>query len=122
MLEKMPLFCYIECMKIKLVFYKTETKKVPYRDWADDLDNKTRAIISSRIDRLEDGNFGDCKPIKGHHGIYELVINYGPGYRVYYGKEGSVIVILLLGGEKKSQVRDIEKAYRYWINYTEEES
>lgn len=107
-------------MKIKLVFYKTETKKVPYRDWSDGLDSVTRAIVSARIDRLVDGNFGDCKPIKGHRVIYELVINYGPGYRVYYGKEGSVIVILLLGGEKKSQARDIEKAYRYWVNYTEE--
>jgi len=107
-------------MKIKVVFYKTKTKKVPFREWAADLDNKTRAIVSTRIDRLEDSNFGDCKSIKGHHGIYELVINYGPGYRVYYGKQGALVVILLLGGEKKTQTRDIEKAYRYWIEYTEE--
>lgn len=107
---------------IKLVFYKTETKKEPFNDWASDLDYKTKSIVLERLTRIETGNFGDCKPIKGYRGIYELVINFGPGYRIYYGKQGSVIVVLLLGGEKKSQKRDIEKAYRYWIHYTEEES
>lgn len=113
--------CYTVSMsKIKVVFYKTATKKVPYKEWADSLDSTTRAKISARVDRLEDGNFGEYKPLKGHHGIYELIIDYGPGYRIYYGKQGAVIVILLLGGEKKSQTRDIEKAYRYWISHTEE--
>jgi putative addiction module killer protein len=109
-------------MKIKIIFYKTETEKVPYKEWANDLDPVTKAKISARVDRLEDGYFGKCKPLKGYHGIHELVIDYGPGYRIYYGKQGSVIVILLLGGEKKTQTRDIEKAYRYWIDHTEEES
>jgi putative addiction module killer protein len=110
-------------MKIlDIVVYKTETKKEPFNDWLDDLDEKTQSIISNRLGRIQRGNFGDCKPIKGYHGIYEIVINHGPGYRIYYGKQGSVIVILLVGGEKKSQTRDIEKAYRYWIHYTEEKS
>jgi putative addiction module killer protein len=106
--------------KIKVVFYETKTKKAPYKEWAASLETTTRAKISARVDRLEDGNFGKHKPLKGHHGISELIIDYGPGYRIYYGKQGAVIVILLLGGEKKSQTRDIEKAYRYWIDHTEE--
>jgi putative addiction module killer protein len=107
---------------IKIVFYRTESKKEPFNEWLDDLDKKAQSIVLDRITRVTCGNFGDCKPLKGHKGIYELVINYGPGYRVYYGKDGSVIVILLLGGEKKSQERDIEKAYRYWNHYKEEKS
>jgi putative addiction module killer protein len=109
-------------MKIKVVFYKTEAGKVPYLEWVNDLDNTTSAKISARVDRVEDGYFGKHKPLEGHHGIHELIIDYGPGYRVYYGKQGAFIVILLVGGEKKSQKRDIEKAYRYWINHTEEKN
>lgn len=105
---------------LKIIVYKTETSKEPFNDWFDELDEKTQYIISRRLTRIEAGLFGDCKPIKGYRGIYELVIDYGPGYRIYYGKQGSVIIILLIGGEKKSQARDIEKAHRYWIEYTEE--
>jgi putative addiction module killer protein len=87
--------CYTSGMNIiKLVFYKTETKKEPFSDWASDLDYKTKSIVLERLTRIQTGNFGDCKPIKGYRGIYELVINYGPGYRIYYGKQGSVIVDL----------------------------
>lgn len=63
------------------------------------------------------GNFGDAKMIKGGEGIWELRIDYGPGYRVYFGKQGATIVILLTGGDKKSQNRDIAKAKRYWLDY-----
>lgn len=73
-----------------------------------------------RLRRIKRGNFGNCKPLRGYNGIYELVIDLGPGYRIYYGKQGSTVVILLMGGDKGSQERDIEKAYRYWIHHTEE--
>jgi putative addiction module killer protein len=107
---------------VKIVFYRTESNKEPFKEWFGDLDKKTRWIVSERITRIESGNFGSCKPLKGYAGIYEIVIDYGPGYRIYYGKEGSLIVILLLGGEKKSQTRDIEKACRYWTHYREEKT
>lgn len=102
---------------VKVIVYNTDTQKEPFVDWFDNLDVKTKAIVSERIARLRGGNFGICKPLKGYAGVYEMVIDYGPGYRVYYGKKGNIVVILLTGGQKKSQTRDIEKAYRYWIDY-----
>ena len=63
------------------------------------------------------GNFGDAKQLKGKNGIWELRIDYGPGYRVYFGKKGTTIVIILAGGSKKSQDRDIAKADKYWLDY-----
>ncbi len=63
------------------------------------------------------GNFGDAKRIKGGEGVLELRISYGPGYRIYFGKDGSTVVVLLIGGDKGSQNRDIAKAKRYWLDY-----
>jgi putative addiction module killer protein len=65
------------------------------------------------------GNFGDCKLIKGGEGVSELRIDYGPGYRIYFGKDKATIVALLIGGNKGSQTRDIAKAKRYWLDYKE---
>lgn len=104
---------------IKIIIYTTRTKKEPYSDWENELDNVARSIIISRLDRIRLGNFGDAKVIKGGEGIWELRIDFGPGYRIYFGKEKEVVVILLTGGEKKSQDRDIQKAKRYWQDYKE---
>lgn len=100
---------------IKIVIYSTSTGKEPFSEWEDDLDAKTQAIVKNRLDRLKLGNFGDVKPIKGATGIWELRIDYGPGYRIYFGKKESTVVLLLIGGEKKSQDRDIAKAKKYWL-------
>lgn len=72
-----------------------------------------------RINRLRMGNFGDCKPIKGITRLYELRIHFGPGYRLYFGKAKDKLVIILCGGDKGSQARDIEKAKEYWLYYRE---
>lgn len=71
-------------------------------------DRKARARIQARIDRIELGNFGDVQPVGG--GISELRIFHGPGYRVYFTKHSSMIVVLLVGGDKSSQDKDIERA------------
>ena len=79
-------------------------------DWLLGLrDRKARSKIAIRIDRLQDGNFGDAKFFDGNG---ELRINYGPGYRVYFVKRGDILVILLCGGEKSSQTRDIARAQK----------
>ena len=75
----------------------------------------TRAKILTRLDRLRFGNFGDCKTISD--GIAELRIHYGPGIRVYYSKIGSKIVLLLCGGDKSTQRKDINKAKEYLKEY-----
>lgn len=100
---------------IKIIIYSTDTGKEPYSDWEDGFDKKTNSIVKNRLDRLKLGNFGDVKPIKGAEGLWEIRIDYGPGYRIYFGKKGATIVLLLTGGEKKSQDRDIAKAKRYWL-------
>jgi putative addiction module killer protein len=80
-----------------------------YADWFDSLrDRKARARIDVRIRRLSLGNPGDVRPIGS--GVSELRIDYGPGYRVYFVQRGPMLVILLAGGDKRTQERDIKKA------------
>ena len=93
--------------------YVTPDEREPYEEWVNSYRNrKTRAIIRERINRLHLGNFGDYKRLTAD--LYELRIHYGPGYRVYFGMVDRVIVILLCGGSKKTQRRDIQKAKEYW--------
>ena len=73
-------------------------------------DRRAKARIQARIDRAEDGNFGDHKPIA--EGVSEMRIHCGPGYRVYFKQKGSEIVILLAGGDKSTQVADVKAALR----------
>ncbi len=100
---------------IKIVIYTTKTGKEPYSDWQNRLDTKIQAIVISRLDRISFGNFGKIKTIKGAKDIWEIILDIGPGYRIYYGKKGATVLLLLVGGEKKTQERDIEKAKRYWL-------
>ena len=104
---------------IKVVNYVTTVGKEPFTDWLHDLDVSTRAVIRTKIARVRLGNYGDCKPVKGGAGIWELRIFYGPGYRVYFGRIGKELVLFLLGGDKGSQNRDIVKAKKYWLSYKE---
>lgn len=88
-------------------FKQTET----FRKWRTRLrDERARALIASRLDRLAFGNPGDVKPVG--QGISELRIDYGPGYRVYFLRRGSEIIILLCGGDKSTQAADIKTAER----------
>ena len=78
----------------------------------------TAARIDKYLRRMEQGNFGDSKPVGG--GVQELRIDYGPGYRVYYGRDGGRLVILLAGGSKRSQEKDITEAKSRWSKYKKE--
>lgn len=102
---------------IKTIIYKTHIGKEPFTLWLKDLDAKVRSIVLTRLRRVSLSNFGDCKQLKNASGIWELRIDYGAGYRIYFGKEGDSIIVLLLGGDKGSQVRDIAKAKQYWLSY-----
>jgi len=106
---------------ITTIVYKTDTNKEPFTEWFLDLDTGTRAIVSARLKRLKLGNFGNCKPLKNASGVCELVIDYGPGYRIFFGKDTNVIVVLLFGGDKGSQDKDIARAKKYWLDYKESE-
>lgn len=96
--------------------YLTKDGIAPYDEWLDAFqDAPTRGIIRARLNRVRLGNFGDCTSIGD--GVFEFRIDYGPGFRVYFGQEGRNLVILLCGGNKSSQRRDIENAKKYWADY-----
>jgi putative addiction module killer protein len=81
-----------------------------YKKWFHSLnDKRAKARIDVRIKRVSLGNFGDVQPVG--NGVSELKINYGAGYRVYFVKQGNLIVILLCGGDKSTQSKDIQKAH-----------
>ncbi len=107
-------------MEIEIEIYETSSGKRPFVIWFEDLNEiHTRAKILTRLDRLKLGNFGDCKSID--EGVSELRIHYGPGFRIYYSKVGNKIILLLCGGDKGSQVKDIKKAKEYLRDYRSRE-
>ena len=96
--------------------YVTENGRSPFREWLVSLkDSKVRNGIVARLLRLADGARGDWKSIGS--GLFELRVHAGPGFRIYCGQEGNRLVIVLAGGDKGSQKRDIEKAHEYWTDY-----
>lgn len=103
--------------KIDIEIYELENGKSPYLQWESKLSRSVEAIIDARLTRIQMGNFGDCKSIQGAKGMYELRIHVSPGYRVYFGKESNKVILLLLGGMKANQKKDIQKAYEYWQDY-----
>ena len=93
----------------------------PYIDWVNScLDWKTRSRIEQRLRRIEQGNLGDYKSLE--QGVFEFRFDFGPGYRVYFGKENEKIIILLIGGDKSTQKRDIALAKAYWQEYKEQKN
>ena len=103
-------------MKQTIVIYEHKKGRSLFLEWLLGLrDIRARAIIRARINRLELGNFGDCKSVGG--GVLELRIAFGPGYRVYLGRDGNTIVMLLCGGDKSSQSKDVSNAKILWKEY-----
>ena len=98
--------------------YLTASGRDVFGEWLSKMkDVRTRAKIVARIDRLSLGNFGDCKSLRG--GLFELRIDWGPGYRVYYALVGRAYVLLLCGGDKRKQSSDIKRALEYLNDYRE---
>jgi putative addiction module killer protein len=98
--------------------YIDERGRSPFRDWLNDLDRATKERIQARILRFETGNLGDHKEVGG--GVWEARIDHGPGYRVYFGKQGRDLILLLLGGDKSSQRNDIRRAKEFWASCIKE--
>ncbi|MYG41309.1 MAG: hypothetical protein F4201_10960, partial [Nitrospira sp. SB0677_bin_15] len=92
---------------VRVVRYVTKGGKDYFDEWLQDQDAETKARVQTRIDRIELGNFGDHKGVGD--GVFELRIDCGPGYRVYYGLDNETLVILLCGGTKKQQARTINE-------------
>jgi putative addiction module killer protein len=95
--------------------YRTAGDRCPFREWIQSEDGTVRHRVNARIRRIEEtGNYGDCEPVGA--GVYELKLDFGPGYRIYFGIDGDEIV-LLGGGDKSTQSADILKAKDCWEDY-----
>lgn len=102
--------------KYEIAIYKNSDGKEPFITWLNSIkDVKTQRRIRLRLDRLTDGNFGDCKSVGEN--LFELRFTFGSGYRVYYTVENNKLVILFTGGDKSSQIDDIKKAKHYLKEY-----
>ena len=111
----------MEATPKEIRIYTTLERTTPFLEWRDSLkDARARAKIIARLDRVEEGNLGDCKFVG--EGVYELRIDYGPGYRIYFGEESDVIILLLWGGDKSRQNKDIRQAQDYWQDYRSQDN
>jgi putative addiction module killer protein len=100
---------------VEIRYYVTSGDTEPFADWFAELDPIASAKVTRAIARMEQGNFSNVKSVGG--GVLEYKIDFGPGYRIYFGRDGNTIVILLTGGTKKRQQRDVESAQDYWRTY-----
>lgn len=100
---------------VEVVEYEASNGQCPFADWFAALDAQAALKVRAAVARMETGNFGDVKPVG--EGVSERRIDWGPGYRVYFGRDGVRLVILLVGGTKKRQQSDIHTAKRYWADY-----
>lgn len=99
-------------------YFTTSSGNSPVRNWLESQKDKvTQAILFKRIRQVGLGNFGHTRSVGS--GVHELKIDYGPGYRIYYGIHKDEIILLLMGGSKRTQQNDIEKAKLFWKSYQE---
>ncbi len=102
----------------KIQYYRNRNGRAPFIEWLESIyDSATQSRIERRLDRIRGGNFGEYKSIGD--GVFELILDFGPGYRIYFSEINNTSVLLLYGGDKSSQTRDIERAKMYWREYKE---
>ncbi len=112
---------FMEVQPREIRRYITPDGRNPFAEWLSSLRDLNAVVkIEQRLDRVRLGNLGNSKSVG--EGVCELKIDFGPGYRVYFGQFGSTIVLILCGGDKSSQEQDIRKAKEYWKEYGEREN
>jgi putative addiction module killer protein len=108
----------MQTYRYDIEYYRTETGQKPFKDWLENLgDIRIRAKVRVRMDRARLGNLGDRKHVGS--GVWEMRIDYGPGYRLYFGVEENRLILLLLGADKSTQQKDIDLATGYWRDHQE---
>ena len=100
---------------ITIYYYQTSAGRCFFKEWLNSLDERVQQIVDTRLVRVRRGLFGDAKLLGD--GIWELKLDIGPGYRIYYGQDGKTIIILLHAGQKKGQSTDIDTAKELWVDY-----
>lgn len=104
----------------QVIIYANQDGYEPFSEWVDNLrDRQGKRRILQRLRRIEQGNYGDVAPIGD--GLSELRMFFGPGYRIYFGEDAENIVVVLCGGDKSTQEKDIEDAKAYWKEYISRE-
>ena len=99
----------------EVVVYETGDGRAPFDEWFRALDVQAALKVTTAIARIETGNLGDVKPVG--QGVSERRLTFGPGYRLYFGRDGQKLVVLLTGGTKKRQSKDVEQAQAFWADY-----
>ena len=99
----------------KIKIFQDSNGNEPFAKWIKTVSTPIRARIFTKLDRVETGNLGDCKFIG--EGVSEFRLHFGPGYRIYYGEIDNTIILLLCGGDKSTQTKDVKKAKKYWNEY-----
>jgi putative addiction module killer protein len=100
---------------LTIVAYRDRSGREPFSAWFTELDRHAAAKVAGALARLEQGNVAEVKSVGG--GVFERRIDWGPGYRLYFGRDGGRLIVLLCGGTKKRQQRDIETAQTRWADY-----
>jgi len=105
----------------EVVHYQDQAGRVPFQEWMDRLrDKRAKARIVARLEQIENGNLGDAKPVGD--GVVELRIHVGAGYRVYCAPYGRYWIVVLCGGDKRSQAKDIDRAKDFWARWKRRQS
>lgn len=105
----------MDVVPLTVRYYRAVAGRCPYEDWLDSLDQSVQQFVDARIARVRRGLLGDSEHLGG--GIWELKIDFGPGYRIYFGRDGETVIILLNAGRKNTQTSDIGKAREFWSDY-----
>lgn len=106
----------MEATPKQIVFYETQDSRIPFDEWLKSIrDTRTKTVITTKLRRIKLGNLGDYKSVG--KGVCELKIDYGSGYRIYFGQVGNTIIVILCGGDKSTQADDILIAQKYWKDY-----
>jgi putative addiction module killer protein len=100
---------------LEIRYYLTASGESPFAEWFAEQDVAASAKIVRALARIEQGNLSNVKSVG--EGVLEFRIDFGPGYRIYFGRDGETIIVLLTGGTKKRQQRDIDAAHAYWQDY-----
>ena len=106
---------FMDVDPVAVYYYQTNSGRCPFKDWFDALDRQIQLIIDARLARVRRGLFGQAESLGG--GVWELKFDVGPGFRIYFGRAGKAVVILLHGGRKKGQAGDISAARDCWADY-----
>ena len=107
----------MEGMEYKVENLVLDDGTCPAQEWLDALDDAMAARVLAYLNRLRGGNFGNFKPVAGAESLYEVTMDFGPGYRAYCGRDGLNLILVLCGGGKSTQRRDIARAKRIWKQY-----